>query len=52
MIKYQLPHTQFDQISDHKHDTNTCMGVIYKATGAQAANKIPEAAVRRFFRYS
>ena len=20
MIKYQLPHTRFDKISDHKHD--------------------------------
>ena len=20
MIKYQLPHTRFDQVSDHKHD--------------------------------
>ena len=25
MMKYQLPHTRFKQISDHKHDINTCM---------------------------
>ena len=38
MIKYQLPHTQFDQISDHKHDIYL-YGKLFPKLLAQAANK-------------
>ena len=38
MIKYQLHHTQFDQISDHKHDI--CLhGKLPTNLLAQAGNK-------------
>ena len=34
MIRYQLLHTQFDQISDYKHDSKLSTKLL-----AQAANK-------------
>ena len=34
MIKYQLPHKRFDQISDHKHDI-----YLYVELLAQTPNK-------------
>ena len=37
-IKYQLPHTWFDQISDHKHDIHL-YGKLSTKLLAQTANK-------------
>ena len=37
-IKYQLPHTRFDQISDHKRDIYL-HGKLFTKILAQAANK-------------
>ena len=38
VIKYSLPHMQFDQISDHKHDIYL-HGKLSAKLLAQAANK-------------
>ena len=38
MIKYQVPYTRFDQISDHKHDTYLTRKLSSKLL-VQAANK-------------
>ena len=38
MIKYQLPHTRFDQIRDHKHGIYL-YGKLFTTLIAQAANK-------------
>ena len=38
LIKYQLPHKRFDQISDHKHEIYL-YGKISTKLLAQAANK-------------
>ena len=38
MLKYQLPDTRFDQISDHKHDIYL-YGKLSTKLLAQAANK-------------
>ena len=38
MIKYQLPHTRFDQISDHKHDIYLHVELSTKLL-AQTSNK-------------
>ena len=38
MIKHQLPHMQFDQISDHKHGIYL-YGKLYTKLLGQAANK-------------
>ena len=38
MIKYQLPHTRFDEISDHKHDIYLYRMLFTKLL-ARASNK-------------
>ena len=38
MVKHQLPHTRFDQISDHKHDIYL-YGKLSSKLLAQTANK-------------
>ena len=41
MIKYQLPYTRFDQISDHEHE-KYLYGKLFTKLLAEAANKTTE----------
>ena len=47
MVKYLLPHTRFNQISDHQHDRVYLNGKLSTKLLAQTANKKLSQSVRK-----